>query len=50
MIAITGDLVDGSVGELGPHVASLSELSSRHGTFFVTGNHEYYSGVHAWVR
>jgi predicted MPP superfamily phosphohydrolase len=50
MVAITGDLVDGSVGELGPHVASLSELSSRHGTFFVTGNHEYYSGVHAWVR
>jgi len=50
MVAITGDLVDGSVGDLGPHVASLAELSSRHGTFFVTGNHEYYSGVHAWVR
>jgi predicted MPP superfamily phosphohydrolase len=50
MVAITGDLVDGSVHELGPHVASLSELTSRHGTFFVTGNHEYYSGVHAWVR
>lgn len=50
MVAITGDLVDGNVRELGPHVASLSELSSRHGTFFVTGNHEYYSGVHAWVR
>jgi predicted MPP superfamily phosphohydrolase len=49
MVAITGDRVDGSVRELGPHVASLSELTSRHGTFFVTGNHEYYSGVHAWV-
>ena len=31
------------------HVAPLAGLSSRHGTFFVTGNHEYYSGAHAWV-
>ena len=49
MVAVTGDLVDGSVPELGPHVAPLASLSSRHGTFFVTGNHEYYSGAHAWV-
>jgi len=49
MIAITGDLVDGSVAQLRPHVASLAELTSRHGTYFVTGNHEYYSGVTAWV-
>ena len=50
MVAVTGDLVDGSVAELGEHVASLQMLSSRHGTFFVTGNHEYYSGAHAWIR
>jgi uncharacterized protein len=49
MVAVTGDLVDGSVHELAPHVAPLASLSSRHGTFFVTGNHEYYSGAHAWV-
>jgi predicted MPP superfamily phosphohydrolase len=49
MVAITGDLVDGSVQDLAPHVAPLAELSSRHGTFFVTGNHEYYSGAHAWI-
>ena len=49
MIAVTGDLVDGSVAELGPHVSPLANLSSRHGTFFVTGNHEYYSGAHAWI-
>ncbi len=49
MVAITGDLVDGKVAELAQHVAPLSELSSTHGTFFVTGNHEYYSGAHAWV-
>ena len=49
MIAVTGDLVDGSVRELSAHVAPLALLASRHGTFFVTGNHEYYSGAPAWV-
>jgi predicted MPP superfamily phosphohydrolase len=49
MIAVTGDLVDGSVAQLAPHTEPLSRLSARHGAFFVTGNHEYYSGVHAWV-
>ena len=49
VVAITGDLVDGKVGELARHVAPLAELQSRHGTFFVTGNHEYYSGAQAWI-
>ena len=50
LIAVTGDLVDGSVGELSNHTAPLSNLSARHGAFFVTGNHEYYSGEPAWTR
>ena len=49
MVAVTGDLVDGSVAQLRSHVAPLAGLTSRHGTYFVTGNHEYYSGVTAWV-
>lgn len=49
MVAITGDLVDGSVRELAPHVSPLAELAARHGTYFVTGNHEYYSGAHGWI-
>jgi predicted MPP superfamily phosphohydrolase len=49
LVAITGDLVDGSVAELGGHVAPLAQLRSRHGSFFVTGNHEYYSGVDGWT-
>jgi predicted MPP superfamily phosphohydrolase len=49
MVAVTGDLVDGSVSELARHVAPLAALRSRHGTFFVTGNHEYYSGAEAWI-
>ena len=49
MVAITGDLVDGSVAELSMHTACLARLSSRHGAFFVTGNHEYYSGAWPWI-
>jgi predicted MPP superfamily phosphohydrolase len=49
VIAVTGDLVDGSVSELAPHTQPLSRLTARHGAFFVTGNHEYYSGADAWV-
>jgi len=49
LIAITGDVVDGHVAELSAHTAPLGDLASRHGTFFVTGNHEYYSGAEEWV-
>lgn len=49
-VAITGDLVDGGVRELAPHVEPLRGLRAAHGTFFVTGNHEYYSGAHAWIE
>jgi predicted MPP superfamily phosphohydrolase len=49
LVAVTGDLVDGSVPELAQHVAPLAGLRSREGSFFVTGNHEYYSGAEAWV-
>jgi predicted MPP superfamily phosphohydrolase len=49
LVAVTGDLVDGSVRDLAEHVAPLAGLRSREGTFFVTGNHEYYSGAAAWV-
>ena len=49
MVAVTGDLVDGSVLQLAAQVAPLARLESRHGTFFVTGNHEYYSGAPAWI-
>ena len=49
LIAITGDLVDGSVDELREHVAPLAKLRARDGVYFVTGNHEYYSGVDAWL-
>ncbi len=49
LIAITGDLVDGDVPALADAVAPLAELRARHGVYFVTGNHEYYSGADAWI-
>ena len=49
-VVITGDLVDGSVADLGRAVAPLAALRAPHGVYFVTGNHEYYSGVESWLR
>ncbi len=50
IVAITGDLVDGSVDQLRDAVAPLAALRARHGIFFVTGNHEYFSGAEEWLR
>jgi hypothetical protein len=48
VVVITGDLVDGSVEELREHTAPLANLRAKYGVFFVTGNHEYYSGAEEW--
>jgi predicted MPP superfamily phosphohydrolase len=48
LIAITGDVVDGTVEQLCADTAPLAGLASRHGSYVVTGNHEYYSGVKEW--
>lgn len=50
IIALTGDLVDGTVDRLKNDVLPLTRLTPCLGKFFVTGNHEYYSGVSAWVK
>jgi predicted MPP superfamily phosphohydrolase len=49
LVAITGDLVDGPVKSVGAQIAPLLDLRSSYGTYFVTGNHEYYSGAHGWI-
>nr|WP_042196136.1 metallophosphoesterase [Kibdelosporangium sp. MJ126-NF4]CEL22427.1 FIG00761799: membrane protein [Kibdelosporangium sp. MJ126-NF4]CTQ89282.1 FIG00761799: membrane protein [Kibdelosporangium sp. MJ126-NF4] len=49
LVAIVGDLVDGTVDMLGDDAAPLRDLVSTHGSFFVTGNHEYYSGFQPWL-
>ncbi|NUW32624.1 metallophosphoesterase [Nonomuraea sp. SMC257] len=52
VVTIVGDLVDGTVAELGPLARPLRDLESRYGAFFVTGNHEYYTskGPGEWIE
>lgn len=50
IIVFTGDLVDGSVPKLRDAVAPMAGLSARLGKYFITGNHEYYSGAEPWVE
>ncbi len=45
IILITGDLFDGSAGNLEQFVAPLNRLKASHGIYFVLGNHEVYLGV-----
>jgi predicted MPP superfamily phosphohydrolase len=49
LVAITGDLVDGSVRRLAADVEPFASLEARHGVFFVTGNHDHYSDADAWA-
>lgn len=49
LVALTGDLVDGPVARLAPHVAPLAHLAPAGRLFFVPGNHEYYSGAEQWI-
>ncbi|MEU1212761.1 metallophosphoesterase [Streptomyces sp. NPDC005790] len=49
LVAVVGDLVDGSVADLGSAAEPLAGLEARHGSYFVTGNHEYFSGAAEWV-
>lgn len=46
---IVGDLVDGGVAELGQLAQPLAGIRAKQGAYFVTGNHEYYSGFQQWI-
>lgn len=50
VVTLTGDFMDGSVEHLKDALAPLKEIPSKHGTFFVTGNHEYYWGADGWIQ
>jgi predicted MPP superfamily phosphohydrolase len=49
VVAITGDLVEGTIDEVAADLAPLRRLTARHGVFFVTGNHEYFVDGPAWA-
>jgi len=46
MVVITGDLFDGSDGDLQRLVQPLNDIHAEEGMFFITGNHETFLGVH----
>ena len=45
IIFITGDLFDGSDGDLSIYIDSLNKLNAPRGVYFITGNHEQYLGI-----
>jgi len=50
LVALTGDLADGLVDQLRDDVAPIADLKAPYGSYFVTGNHEYYSGSKQWLN
>ena len=49
LVAVTGDMIDGSPAALAADIAPLGELRAKHGVYGVTGNHEYYFRVEEWL-
>jgi hypothetical protein len=49
LVAVTGDLVDGKLELLADEVAPFGRLRGRDGVYFVTGNHDHYSGADDWA-
>ncbi len=49
LVTVTGDLLDGWAERLTEHLNPLSGLQSRHGVYYVTGNHEYYWDAHQTI-
>jgi predicted MPP superfamily phosphohydrolase len=49
LIVVTGDIADGSPAAVGPHLQAMADLKARLGTYYVTGNHEYYWDVERWL-
>jgi hypothetical protein len=50
IVVIPGDLVDRKYHEIIKKIELLKEIKAKKGVFFVTGNHEYYSGVYSWKK
>jgi predicted MPP superfamily phosphohydrolase len=45
LILVTGDLIDGDAAAVAPLVPALRAWKAPLGTYFVTGNHEFYAGL-----
>lgn len=49
LIALVGDLADGTVEDLRAETEPLAGFRAPLGVFFVPGNHEYFSDADAWM-
>lgn len=49
LVAVTGDMIDGSPEELEGEVAPFGDLRAKYGVYGITGNHEYYFRVDSWL-
>lgn len=49
LVALTGDMVDGSVEQLAAHVAPVAGLAEGGRAYFILGNHDCYAGAAAWI-
>lgn len=49
LVAVTGDLAEGSVAQFGAEAEPIRELQAPHGVYFVTGNHEYFHDLRGWL-
>ena len=50
LVVITGDLNDFKVDVIREDLQLLGQIKSKHGTYFVLGNHEYYNGLSDIVK
>lgn len=50
IVVITGDLVDTEVSKIGDALHPLMDIISKHGVYFVPGNHEYFHGVESILK
>lgn len=50
LVVITGDMIDGKVEYLKDDLLPLTQLKSKLGTYYVTGNHEYYWYADEWIE
>lgn len=50
LIAITGDLIDGTLAVRRADVEPLRDLRASDGVYMIPGNHEYYFGYADWMQ
>ena len=50
LVVITGDMADRPPYKLEDEIEPLAHIVSKYGTFVCVGNHEYYTGLEAWLN